>query len=95
MGTEVPTKVMLGQTLVLMQMGFLNNIRKVGRLVLSRTSCTYNEDHANYDCSFFEGAATTAVPQTHRHLLPHTMSLSGALILCNEKCPYVRCTLVW
>jgi hypothetical protein len=39
MGTELPTKVMLGQTLVLIQMTFLNNIRKVGRLVLSRTSC--------------------------------------------------------
>jgi hypothetical protein len=39
MGTEVPTKLMLGQTLVLMQMTFLNNVRKVGRLVLSRTSC--------------------------------------------------------
>jgi hypothetical protein len=33
MGTELPTKVMLGQTLVLMQMTFLNNVRKVGRLV--------------------------------------------------------------
>jgi hypothetical protein len=39
MGTDVPTKVMLGQTLVLMQMTFLNNVRKVGRLVFSRTSC--------------------------------------------------------
>jgi hypothetical protein len=39
MGTELPAKVMLGQTLVLMQMTFLNNVRKVGRLVLSRTSC--------------------------------------------------------
>jgi hypothetical protein len=39
MGTELPTKVMLGQTLVLMQMTFLNNVRKVGRSVLSRTSC--------------------------------------------------------
>jgi hypothetical protein len=39
MGTESPTKVMLGQTLVLMQMTFLSNARKVGRLVLSRTSC--------------------------------------------------------
>jgi hypothetical protein len=39
MGTELPTKVMLGQTVDLMQMTFLNNIRKVGRLVLSRTSC--------------------------------------------------------
>jgi hypothetical protein len=35
MGTE------LGQTLVLMQMTFLNNVRKVGRLVLSRTSCFF------------------------------------------------------
>jgi hypothetical protein len=35
MGTELPTKVMFGQTLVLMQMIFLNNVRKVGRLVLS------------------------------------------------------------
>jgi hypothetical protein len=35
MGTELPTKVMLGQTLVLMQ----NNVRKIGRLVVSRTSC--------------------------------------------------------
>jgi hypothetical protein len=39
MGTELPTKVMLGQMLVLMQMTFLNNVRKVGRLVLSRTFC--------------------------------------------------------
>jgi hypothetical protein len=39
MGTELPTKVMLGKTLVLMQMAFLNHVRKVGRLVLSRTSC--------------------------------------------------------
>jgi hypothetical protein len=39
MGTELPTKVMSGQTLVLMQMTFLNNVRKVGRLILSRTSC--------------------------------------------------------
>jgi hypothetical protein len=39
MGTELPTKVMmLGQTLVLRQITFLNNARKVGRLVLSRTS---------------------------------------------------------
>jgi hypothetical protein len=41
MGTELPTEVTLGQTLVLIQMTFLNNIRKVGRLVLSRTTC-YN-----------------------------------------------------
>jgi hypothetical protein len=40
MGTELPTKVILGQTVVLMQMTFLNNVRKVGRLVLSRTSCS-------------------------------------------------------
>jgi hypothetical protein len=39
MGTKLPTKVLLGQTLVLMQMTFLNNVRRVGRLVLSRTSC--------------------------------------------------------
>jgi NhaP-type Na+/H+ or K+/H+ antiporter len=38
-GTELSTKAMLEQTLVLMQMTFLNNVRKVGRLVLSRTSC--------------------------------------------------------
>jgi hypothetical protein len=41
MGTELPTKVMLGQTLVVMQTTFLNNVRKVGRLVLSRTSCSF------------------------------------------------------
>jgi hypothetical protein len=41
MGTELPTEVMLGKTLVLMQMTFLNNVRKVGRLVLSRTSCFF------------------------------------------------------
>jgi hypothetical protein len=39
MGTELPAKVILGQTLVLMQIPFLNNVRNVGRLVLSRTSC--------------------------------------------------------
>jgi hypothetical protein len=38
MGRELSTRVMLGQTLVLMQMTFLNNVRKIGRLVLSRTS---------------------------------------------------------
>jgi hypothetical protein len=42
MGTDLPTKVILGQTLVLMQMIFLNNVRKVGRLVLSRNSCYVN-----------------------------------------------------
>jgi hypothetical protein len=36
---QLPTNFMLGQTLVLIQMIFLNNIRKEGRLVLSRTSC--------------------------------------------------------
>jgi hypothetical protein len=40
MGTDLPTKVMLGQTLVLMQITFLNNVKNVGRLVLSRTSCS-------------------------------------------------------
>jgi hypothetical protein len=39
MGTELPIKVMLWQKLVLLQMAFLNNVRIVGRLVLSRTSC--------------------------------------------------------
>jgi hypothetical protein len=41
MGTELSTKVMLVQTLVLMQMTFLNNVRKVSRLFLSRTSCLF------------------------------------------------------
>jgi hypothetical protein len=40
MGTELPTKVMLGQKLVSKQMTFLNNVIKVGGLVLSRTSCS-------------------------------------------------------
>jgi hypothetical protein len=44
METELPTEVMLGQTLVLIQMTFLNNSRKVGRLVLSRTSCCLFND---------------------------------------------------
>jgi hypothetical protein len=35
MGTELPTKDILRQTLVLMQMTILNYVRKVGRLVLS------------------------------------------------------------
>jgi hypothetical protein len=39
MGTELPVKVILGQKLVLLQITFLNNVRKVGRLVLSRTYC--------------------------------------------------------
>jgi hypothetical protein len=42
MGIELPTKVMLGQTLVLMQMTFFNNVKNVeGRLVLSRTPCFF------------------------------------------------------
>jgi hypothetical protein len=41
METESPTKVMLGKTLVLMQITFLNNVRKAGRLILSRNSCCY------------------------------------------------------
>jgi hypothetical protein len=48
MGTELHTKVMLGQMLVLMQMTFLNNVRKVGRLVLSRTSCYLFEHFTRY-----------------------------------------------
>jgi hypothetical protein len=47
MGTELPTKVMLGQTLVLMQMTFLNNGRKVGRLVLSRIYFLYENNQIN------------------------------------------------
>jgi hypothetical protein len=43
MGTEILTKVLLGQTLVLMQITFLN-VRKVGRLALSRTSCLCSTD---------------------------------------------------
>jgi hypothetical protein len=42
MGTKLSAKVMLGKTLVLMQITFLNNVRKVGRLVLSRTSSCYS-----------------------------------------------------
>jgi hypothetical protein len=52
MGTELPTKVMLGQTLVLMQMPFLNNVRKVGRLILSRTSCfIFEHKKARTECT--------------------------------------------
>jgi hypothetical protein len=39
-GTELSSEDMLVLTLVLMQMTFLNNVREVGRLVLSRTSCS-------------------------------------------------------
>jgi hypothetical protein len=42
MGTELPTNVMLAQKLVSLQITFLNNVRKVGRLVLSRTSCYFS-----------------------------------------------------
>jgi hypothetical protein len=65
MGTELPTKVMLGQTLVLMQMAFLNNVRKVGRLVLSRTSCIVlysTKYYLNKSCIFF------------KYLLPYMIS---------------------
>jgi hypothetical protein len=49
MRIELPTKVMLGQTLVLMQVTFLNNVRKEGRLVLSRTLCfIYEQEHVKY-----------------------------------------------
>jgi hypothetical protein len=53
MGTDIPTKVMLGQTLVLMQMTFLNNVRKVRRLVLSRTSCYIFSSHTDNLVSSF------------------------------------------
>jgi hypothetical protein len=54
MGTVLPTKVMLGQTLVLMQMTFLNNVRKVGRLVLSRISClNFNLGTCEYSGMYF------------------------------------------
>jgi hypothetical protein len=49
MGTELPTKVMLGQTLVLIKMTFLNDVRKVGRLVLSRTSCLLQKTETDAD----------------------------------------------
>jgi hypothetical protein len=54
MGTELPTKVMLGQTLVLMQIAFLNNVRKVGRLVLSRTSCFHDIFNEKRSSEYFE-----------------------------------------
>jgi hypothetical protein len=37
--------------------------------------CTYNEDHADDDCSFLKRAATAALPQPHGHLVPHNISL--------------------
>jgi hypothetical protein len=59
MGTELPTKVMLGQTLVLMQMT-LNNVRNVGRLVLSRTSCY------NISCSYNTSRTISALANVLR-----------------------------
>jgi hypothetical protein len=59
MGTELPTKVMMGQTLVLMQMIFLNNLRKVGRLVLSRTSCLILRLAHELSCILFFGCKLT------------------------------------
>jgi hypothetical protein len=53
MGTELPTKVMLGQTLILMQETFVNNVRKEGRLGISRTSCLNYNYIYNYNCKMF------------------------------------------
>jgi hypothetical protein len=61
MGTELPTKVMLEKTPVLMQMRFLNNVRKVGRLVLSRTSCSI---------SLFTSADLSEITRIARRLAP-------------------------
>jgi hypothetical protein len=61
MGTELPTEIMLGQTLVLTKMKFLNNVRKVGRLVLSRIFC-------------FHSAVTSSVLLLSA-LLPEVLSL--------------------
>jgi hypothetical protein len=59
MGTELPTEVMLGQTLVLMQMTSLNNVRKVGRRFLSRTSCSYGS--VTFEYLSHSGKAPTAI----------------------------------
>jgi hypothetical protein len=53
MGTELPTKVMLGHALVLMQITFLSNVRKVGRLSLYRTSCFIKLTYIMYLFIFF------------------------------------------
>jgi hypothetical protein len=65
-GTELPTKVMLGQTLVLMQTTFLNNVRKVGRLVLSRTSCLKN---SIYESVLIRNASIFNKEQTHAPII--------------------------
>jgi hypothetical protein len=52
-GTELPTKFMLGQTLVLMKITFVNNVWKVGRLVLSETSCQQYMNIARGGSDFF------------------------------------------
>jgi hypothetical protein len=68
MGTELSTKGMLEQTLVLLQMTFLNNVRKVGRLVLPRTSCCISSyclfTSAMYYFSYFHAQATLFSFQT-------------------------------
>jgi hypothetical protein len=55
MGTELPTKVMLGQTLVLMQMTFLNNVRHVKELYehdrCSSAKFSCHVSHPRFTCS--------------------------------------------
>jgi hypothetical protein len=90
MGTELPTKAMLVQTLVLMQMTFLNNVRKVSRLVLPRTSCIYylNELRA------LKGKARRGIPQASKEyliIINCTKHISVIVRLHNNDCIMGTC----
>jgi hypothetical protein len=79
MGIELTTKVMLGQTLVLMQMTFLNNVRKVGRLVLSRTfcsSCFHGLESSYPSRCLFVAASCLHLFYQHGYLFNHIVGLS-------------------
>jgi hypothetical protein len=77
MGIELSTKVLLGQTLVLMQMTFLNNVRKVRRSVLSRTSCIRYRVRVS-------GMVTTLTPK-HRCVNVRITCVSVPLVLSDGK----------
>jgi hypothetical protein len=65
MGTELPTKVMLGQTLVLMQMTFLDKVRKVGRLAISKILTPINPLKSKLVQVIFKNSVRTAKKTPH------------------------------
>jgi hypothetical protein len=75
---------MLGQMLVLMQMTFLNNVRKVGRLVLSRNCwLLYSKTATAYSIDWLaQRMQSTRSPYGEKYVLGFMVFLVDVYLFC-------------